>query len=492
MTGNDGVAFDLTVPLLIVKVGRYPLHHGGVGAIRTLGRAGVPVYAVTEDRFTPAAMSRYLHRRFVARTTGFEDETRLLEIYSAIGRQIGRPTVTLPTDDEAAVFVAEHAADLAPWFISPAVPADLPRRLSSKRGLHEICTELGIPTPRAVFPTSRDEVAAFAASADFPVVAKNVDPWRRLRAPVVSNSTIMHTPEQLVELASRWPDPPAVMLQEYIPREDAEDWIFHAYCNEASDCLVAFTGVKYRSWPPRAGVTSYARIVANDILAQRSAKLCRRLGYRGIVDLDWRFDRRDGEYKLLDFNPRVGAQFRLFETTAGIDVVRAQHLDLTGRAVPTGAPAVGRGFSVEILDAPARVAYRLGTGAASPVAHVPGPVEPAWYARDDPWPLVLATVRSAGPLAARLRQLAREARRKAQAGTLTRAGKAAPIRLDAKSAPWTNLSSGPNVAAAVSPEKYNPGTDDSNDALSNGDPATRRNDDRKSSLKNPKASRPTR
>ncbi len=183
VNSTKGVAFDRTVPLLIVKVGHYPLHHGGVGAIRTLGRAGVPVYAVTEDRFTPAAVSRHLHRRFVAPTTGFEDEERLLEIYSAIGRQLGRPTVTLPTDDEAAVFIAEHAADLAPWFISPAVPADLPRRLSSKRGLHEICTELGVPTPRAVFPTSRHEVAAFAAVADFPVVAKNVDPWSRLRAP---------------------------------------------------------------------------------------------------------------------------------------------------------------------------------------------------------------------------------------------------------------------------------------------------------------------
>ncbi|MDQ6793107.1 MAG: ATP-grasp domain-containing protein, partial [Candidatus Dormibacteraeota bacterium] len=42
------------MPVLIVKIGRYPLHHGSVGVIRTLGRAGVPVYAITEDRFTPA------------------------------------------------------------------------------------------------------------------------------------------------------------------------------------------------------------------------------------------------------------------------------------------------------------------------------------------------------------------------------------------------------------------------------------------------------
>ena len=69
--------------------------------------------------------------------------------------------------------------------------------------------------------------------------------------------------------------------------------------------------------------------------------------YSGIVDLDLRFDARDGAYKLLDFNPRLGAQFRLFEDTAGIDVVRAAYLDLTGQPVPEGEPVPGRRFLVE-------------------------------------------------------------------------------------------------------------------------------------------------
>jgi predicted ATP-grasp superfamily ATP-dependent carboligase len=295
-------------------------------------------------------------------------------------------------------------------------------------------------------------------------------------------------------LAATWPETPAVMLQEYIPRQVAEDWIFHAYCDATSECPVAFTGVKYRSWPPQAGVTSYARVVRNDGLAALSEDLCRRLGFRGIVDLDWRFDRRDQQYKLLDFNPRVGAQFRLFETTAGIDVVRAMHLDLTDREIPAGEPVLGRGFAVEILDAPARIAYRIAkAGAASPVPHASGPIEPALYAADDPLPLVFAAARASAPVAARIRQMSRKAVRTAQTvATWRRSGTAAPIRRAAKSDPWTNRSSGPKVAAAVSPEKYRPGTEDSNDAFSNGDPATVRSDVRSSGLMNGSASSPTR
>jgi hypothetical protein len=32
--------FDHSTPMILVKVSRYPLHHGTVGAIRSLGRVG--------------------------------------------------------------------------------------------------------------------------------------------------------------------------------------------------------------------------------------------------------------------------------------------------------------------------------------------------------------------------------------------------------------------------------------------------------------------
>jgi len=45
------VELDRSVPALLLKLGNYPLHHGGVGVVRSLGRCGVDVYAVTEGRF---------------------------------------------------------------------------------------------------------------------------------------------------------------------------------------------------------------------------------------------------------------------------------------------------------------------------------------------------------------------------------------------------------------------------------------------------------
>ncbi|WP_269853921.1 carboxylate--amine ligase [Streptomyces sp. RPT161] len=390
-------ALDRSVPGLIVKIGNYPLHHGGVGAIRSLGRLGVPMYAITEDRFTPAASSRYLTKGFVWPTTGLERPDRLVEGLRRIGRRIGRPTVLLPTDEEAAVLIAEHADALGDQFLLPRTDPRLPRRLASKQGLYELCVTHGVPAPKSAFPDSYADIEEFAATARFPVVAKNREAFERRRSPAVPGTTRIAGPDELLTLARGWGERPGVILQEYLPREEAEDWIVHAYVDADHAARTLFTGVKVRSWPPHAGMTACAYAVPNPELATLAGEFIKHIGFSGIVDLDWRYDRRDGRYKLLDFNPRMGAQFRLFENTAGIDVVRAQHLDLTGQRVPEGEQLNGRRFTVENIDLPAMLVYRR-SGYTTP--HAPRRAhgtELAWLAPDDIKPFFTMLARFVRP-----------------------------------------------------------------------------------------------
>ncbi|OPC83621.1 ATP-grasp domain-containing protein [Embleya scabrispora] len=388
-----GVELDRSVPALLFKVGRYPLHQGSVGAVRSLGRAGVPVHAVVEDAYTPTALSRHLSRRHVWPTTGLEDPRALVEQLLGIGRRLPARAVLVPTDDEAALLAAGAQDRLAECFLLPKIDPELPAGLAGKRGLYRRCLAHGVPAPATRFPADRGQLVAFAAELGFPVVVKNLAPWDRLRAPVVPGTTLVHDRRVLLALVG---EPRGVLLQAYVPREAAQDWIVHLYAAPDGRCAPVFTGLKLRSWPPHAGVTTYARALANPGLARRSARLCRALGYRGPADLDWRLDLRDGRYKLVDFNPRVGAQFRMFETARGLDVVRALHLDLTGRPIPSGGQREGRRYVAEHLDLAAFVAYRGRCGAARPPGRAPGHggVEAAWLALDDPLPAAVTAVRA--------------------------------------------------------------------------------------------------
>jgi D-aspartate ligase len=393
----DTPVFDTTVPALVLKMDSYALHHGGLGVVRSLGRLGIPVYGVYRERLMPAAVSSYLSGRFIWRGE-VEDESRFLDGMAMIGERLGRPAVLVPTDDLGAIMVSQHVATLSRWFRFPDPPTGLAPLVASKKGLYELCSKLGIPCPQVSYPSSRHDLEEFAAKAAFPVVAKAIEPWLVPAGAGLKSTSIIHSPEDLLDLYRRLEGNSAgnLLLQEYIPPDRAQDWFFHGYCDARSSCLVSFTGVKLRSYPPYAGATSLGRCQDNDTLRGHAEQLLETIGYRGIMDLDYRLDLRDGEYKLLDFNPRVGAQFRVFEDAAGIDVVRALHLDLTGREVRRRPQREGRVFVVEQSDLLASLGYhRAGDlSLSSWLSSLPASrSELAWFARDDLAPFLLMCVR---------------------------------------------------------------------------------------------------
>ena len=114
----------------------------------------------------------------------------------------------------------------------------------------------------------------------------------------------------------------------------------------------------------------------------------KRLGYRGIVDIDLRYDNRDSEYKILDVNPRIGSTFRLFLNCDGLDVVRAMYLDLTGQQVTCAPLWAWRKWIAEDLDL--ATSWRYFLDGRLTLSHwfksLPGIDEYSFFASDDPLP----------------------------------------------------------------------------------------------------------
>ncbi len=392
---------DTSTPAVVLKFDPNVMHHGGLGVIRSLGRLGVPVYGVHEGPLAPAAKSRYLAGRFFWQPSP-ADVDRVLTGLLRLAEQIGRPSVLITTDDAGAIFLAEHGRDLRRWFLFPDPPSDLPRRLAGKYSLYQVCRELGVSCPQTITPSSLTDAHEFASAAGYPLVAKLTTPWTTGSG--LRSTSVVASQEELDRIYSDCARSGAgLMLQEFIPGGQGHDWFFHGYCDANSTCRPAFTGVKERSYPASAGLTSFGRSVANEVLRNEITSLLTRLGYRGLLDLDIRLDARSGEYNLLDFNPRLGAQFRVFLDTAGTDVALAAYLDLTGQPIPSAAQVNERSFLVENYD-PISAFVHLRRGELRPgswLASLRSVDETAWFARDDLRPFGLMCVRMGWRLASR-------------------------------------------------------------------------------------------
>lgn len=381
---------DTSVPLVVLVSSQ----HGGVGIMRSLGRLGVPVYGVHRESWEPSTYSRYLRGFFRWDfTTARADES--LEFMRTIRARVARKPILLATSDRTALFLAENAEALREDFLFRAPPADVVRTLYNKREMHFLSQELNIPVAECIFPRSFDEVRRFAETANFPVVVKGEDA-ELVRKGGPARVAVVQTAAELFELyrLNNGARPPSIILQEYIPGGDDTVWMFNGYFDERSECLMGATGRKLRQYPPHRGSTSLGICEKNEAVAEQTKQLAKAVGYRGILDIGYRYDARDGSYKLLDVNPRIGETFRLFVAENGMDVVRALYLDLTGQSVPAGQVREGRKWAVESRDlagCPVYFQERILT-LAGWLRSFRGLREVVWLNWEDPAPLVILTI----------------------------------------------------------------------------------------------------
>lgn len=309
-------AFDTSTPILVLRRRLGDFQPCPLGVTRSAGRVGIPVFSVRHGRKEPSTRSRYIQGE-LALKPGTPDDGWVQTLLGLRARFAG--AVLLPIDDSAAIVLGDHHAELTEHYRLPAAPAGVHRRLASKR-------PAGCPVPASRRPGARFELSgrrtALVEQAErhgFPLVLKRCEPWLALHD--ASGVTIVRTRGELLRQHAGMKSDQAsqVMLQSYIPGTPDSDGMFNGYVERTGRLGCAFTGRKLRHRGRVAGPAALGVCAANEPLARLPRLLLSDLGYRGIADMDFRYDRRDGRYKLLDVNPRIGSTFRLFVADNGIE-----------------------------------------------------------------------------------------------------------------------------------------------------------------------------
>jgi predicted ATP-grasp superfamily ATP-dependent carboligase len=362
---------DIDVPAVLLRIDPNPFHHGTLGAVRSLGRAGVEVHVVADSAGSPVHRSRYVRQMHPPPLPGASPDD-ILVVLRRVADRIARPAVLVPLDDASAIAVGRMRDELAPSYLLPTMPGTLAERVADKAELAAVCASADIPHPVTLVPDSPARASDDARQLGLPLVAKWSRPWLLPAGSGLRSTAVVHSVQEARELYLRTEEAGSrLLLQAYLPPGPDRDWFFHGYADHSGTVRAGGPGRKQLAWPRGAGLTAVGCWTPNPQLQTLAERLTGELGYRGVFDLDFRRCGATGRYHLLDFNPRPGAQFRLFADSAGLDVVRALHLDLTGRPLPDGSPMAGRAFVVE------------NYAPLAALRAAPGGRELAWYARDD-------------------------------------------------------------------------------------------------------------
>jgi D-aspartate ligase len=357
----------------------------GLGIVRSLGRRGVPICTVDDER-SIARFSRFA--TYGLRVADLRDEVQAVETVLDVGGRLGlEGWVLYPTREETVAAFSRHRGQLAQHFRVPTPGWSTVRWAWDKRNTYRLAQELAIPTPRTWYPQGREDLERIDADPPFAVkpaikehffYTTKAKAWR-----ANTRSELAERFERAVALTGQG----EVMVQELIPGDGHQQFAYCAFFKDGAG-VGRMVARRRRQHPPEFGrASTFVETVDLPVLETYSERFLRAIGYYGLVEMEYKLDRRDGRYKLLDVNARAWGYHTLGQR-AGVDFPFLQFADQLGEQVQACRASAGVRWIRLVTDVPT-AAYEFAhrqldwRGYLRSLADVH--VE-AVFSRDDPLP----------------------------------------------------------------------------------------------------------
>ncbi len=355
----------------------------GLSFARSLGRAGVPVVGVSMHPREFGVRSRYL--RAVHRVDGEGAALAALREVAA-----GERPVLLPERDDHVEFVLRNWDDMSSWFELP-LPQDpeVARRLRRKASLPEEAAQAGVAAPATVFADSEDALRRLELRP--PYLLKPVEGQHF--AGSFGHKVLVA--QDLDELLSAWREARSrgfdTVVQELVPDAHDKIWSLFTYIGRSGRPLAAVTGVKVRQGPLHFGTSAVFQTRPEPQVRELGLRLLQTAGYRGFGHVEFAYDSRDEQFKLLEVNTRV-PMWAGVAMSRYLDVARIAYDDLCGRPEPAPrelAEELSWSFLAKDVWVSLSMARRRELGPRAFLApYVRGRKVRAVLAADDPLPVL--------------------------------------------------------------------------------------------------------
>ena len=280
----------------------------GLGLTRSLGAIGVPV-TVIDYRQNVAFYSKYAEAVLCPKPD--EDEEGFIDFLIDLGRSLKDKAVIFVTNDIWLIPISRNADRLKEYFYIPMSDWSVIEKCSDKSYMYKIAEENNIPYPQTIFLEKSSQILERVEEFRYPVILKP--------SITVGFSEKLESYGRSLEFknkddAKKWIgkikeaelDDVPVVIQEMIPGGAENLYTFTSYSKNSGETVAYSTGHKIRQSPPHAGTIISGHVVPNSDVVENGLKTVKCMKFDGIANTEFKYDARDGVYKLIEINPRPG------------------------------------------------------------------------------------------------------------------------------------------------------------------------------------------
>jgi len=322
----------------------------GLGIVRSLGRHGVPVCIIDDER----SISRYSrYATHTVRVADLRDQDASVDTVLEIGERLGLDGwVLYPTREETVAAFSRHRDRLAQHFRVPTPAWETIRWAWDKRNTYGLAQELGIPVPRTWYPSQPSDLEAIPTDTPLaikPAIKEHFLYQTKAKAWMARSRAEL---EQLFARASALIGPGEVMVQEFIPGDGSQQFGYGVFF-KSGEAVGRMAVRRLRQHPPDFGrASTFVETADVPQLEELSVRLLRAVNYYGLAELEYKLDSRDGQYKLLDFNARTWGYHSL-GARAGVDFPYLLFKDQIGEPLDGCQAIAGLRWMRTVTDVPA-------------------------------------------------------------------------------------------------------------------------------------------
>ncbi|MGI9610484.1 MAG: hypothetical protein ACR2NL_09365 [Acidimicrobiia bacterium] len=303
--------------------------------MRSLGPRGVSVHVLGDDAAPSRSIPETLRfSRYCVDFIPFVEDVEAGWFQWLTEAQM-EGAVVIPCSDPALEFVAQYRTALQGLGYHP-VPADdsVVLDMLDKERAYALARNLGISTPLSHVIRQSSDIDDALAVMDLPAVVKplskgdfyEVFGWK---AREVSTRGELHDVVRDSVRAGH-----ALQLGELIPGAEDLFCSYYSFLDEAGEPLVHFTKRKLRQYPLGFGWGTFHVTDWNEEVAEAGLRFFRGAGLRGIGNVEFKRDPRDGQLKLIECNPRLTDSTELI-SQSGIDFPFIGYMKALGLNPPT-------------------------------------------------------------------------------------------------------------------------------------------------------------
>ena len=326
----------IAAPVLLARPG----YGGTIAAIRDLAQDQIPVTVLTESLLDCGRWSNYVSATI---PTGPQADPKAL--FASLEKLIQDGTgpvapVLLPSCDTSAWTYAAYANELSPHFCLYAPPLETMDRILDKGRFETACCDAGVHVLKSWMVWNETAIALIADTLVFPLIIKPRTHVRRRRndkGEVVANHDQLVSAlrrigrtEKSVDADCGHANLEGFFLQQFVDVLPKGVLSVTGFMDRCGTHFVAGAARKIllRSEPAGVGVC-FESTPLDPALAEQTARLCRRLGYFGVFEVEFVWD--GARWAAIDFNPRFFNQMAL-DLARGLPLARLCYYDAIGDA----------------------------------------------------------------------------------------------------------------------------------------------------------------